>query len=260
MALRQVQTQLGGLDERSSSPPRPPWSLRARVVDDAARVGPPKALVILCHGYGAPGDDLVSLAAELCERAPAITSAVRFIFPEAPLALDDVPFGGRAWWHIDMMALQMAMASGEFRRLADEVPEGLPSARQKLMGLIDAATRETGLPMAKIVLGGFSQGAMLATDTTLRLEEAPGALAVLSGTLLNQQEWRRLAPTRRGLKVVQSHGTGDPILPFTGAEALKAILDDAGCDVDFYSFRGGHGIDGEVIDALATTVAAIANA
>jgi phospholipase/carboxylesterase len=244
MALRLMHSTLGGLN--------------ARIVDDDGRSGPPSAIVTLCHGYGAPADDLVSLAPELCERAPALMGSVRFIFPEAPLALDDVPFGGRAWWPIDMVALQRAMATGTMRQMADEAPEGLPSARHKLMSLIDVVTRDTGLPMSKLVIGGFSQGAMLSTDTTLRLEEAPGALAILSGTLLDQNTWRGLAPRRRGLRVVQSHGTNDPILPFAGAEALRALLQDAGCDVSFFSFRGGHGIAGDVVDALAAVIADIA--
>jgi phospholipase/carboxylesterase len=228
--------------------------LRAHVVEDSDRDGPPSVVVVLCHGFGAPGDDLVSLGPELCALSPTIARTTRFIFPEAPIALDGVAFGGRAWWPIDMMALQMAMARGLHRQLADESPEGLPSARQKLQGLIDVVLRDTGLPMSRVVLGGFSQGAMLATDTTLRLEEAPAALCVLSGTLLQQTEWRRLAPRRVGLRVIQSHGRSDPILPFEGALALKQLLTDAGLVVDFHPFDGGHGIDGGVLQAIADFV------
>ncbi len=240
MALRLTTTTLG--------------PLRARVVDDSDRTGPPSIVVLFCHGFGAPGDDLVSLAPELCAISPTLATKARFIFPEAPIALDGVAFGGRAWWPIDMMALQMAMARGLHRQLADESPEGLPSARQKLQGLIDTVLRDTGLPMSRVVLGGFSQGAMLATDTTLRLDEAPAGLCVLSGTLLQQTEWRRLAPRRVGLRVIQSHGHSDPILPFEGALALKQLLTDAGLVVDFHPFDGGHGIDGDVLQAIADFV------
>ena len=76
-----------------------------------------------------------------------------------------------------------------------EIPEGLASARRKLMALLEVAQVETGLPMSRFLLGGFSQGAMLATDVTLRLEEAPAGLAALSGTLLCEEEWR---PRARG--------------------------------------------------------------
>jgi phospholipase/carboxylesterase len=237
MALRLLTTTLG--------------PLRARVVDDDAREGPPSLVAIFCHGFGAPGDDLVSLAPEIAGLSTTVAERVRFVFPEAPLALDNVPFGGRAWWPIDMMALQMAMARGAHRMLADESPEGLPSARQKLLALIDVVLQQTGLTMDRVFLTGFSQGAMLATDTTLRLDEAPAGLGVLSGTLLNQGEWRRLAPRRAGLAVIQSHGHQDPILPFDGALALKGVLEEAGLAVDFHAFRGGHGIDGDVLEAIA---------
>jgi phospholipase/carboxylesterase len=242
MARRLVTTTLG--------------PLRARVVDDDARSGPPSLVAIFCHGFGAPGDDLVSLAPEIASLSTTVAERVRFVFPEAPLALDNVPFGGRAWWPIDMMALQMAMARGLRRQLADESPEGLPSARQKLLGLVDVVLQQTGLTMDRVFLAGFSQGAMLATDTTLRLDEAPAGLGVLSGTLLNQGEWRRLAPRRAGLSVIQSHGDSDPILPFDGALALKGVLEEAGLSVDFHAFSGGHGIDGDVLEAIARFLAA----
>lgn len=238
MALSQRRTTLGPLN--------------AVVVDDAARMGPPSLVVILCHGFGAPADDLVGLAGEIVRGLPWLAGGVRFVFPEGPLALDNVPFGGRAWWPIDMLALQRALERGEARKMADEVPPALTSARQKLRGLIDAVHTETGLPLSKIVVGGFSQGAMLSTDVALRLEEAPAALLVLSGALIDQSEWRRRAPARKGLPVLQSHGTNDPILPYDGAVALKSVLVDAGLDVTFVQFRGGHGIDGAVITAITT--------
>lgn len=241
MALTLLTTQLG--------------PLRARVIDDDSRSGPPSLVAVFCHGYGAPGDDLVSFAPELCALEPALVGRVRFVFPEAPLALDNVPFGGRAWWPIDMMALQVAMSRGLHRRMQDEVPEGLASARQKLMGLLDVVLQQTGLTMDRVFLAGFSQGAMLATDTALRLDEAPAGLGILSGALLNQGEWRRLATRRAGLPVIQSHGRSDAILPFAGAEALKALLVEQGLPVDFHPFGGGHGIDGGVLQAIASSLA-----
>lgn len=229
--------------------------LTVRVVADSALTAP-SLLVVLCHGYGAPGDDLVSLAQEVCRVAPALTSTTRFLFPEAPLELPELPFGARAWWPIDMMRLQAAMATGQMRHMADEIPEGLSSARQKLRAMLDEALLQARLPMSRVVLGGFSQGSMLTTDTTLRLDEAPAALAILSGTLLNQEGWRAQAPKRRGLPVFQSHGRQDPILPWEGAESLKALLDDAGLETTFYGFNGGHGLDLGCVKGLAKLIEA----
>ena len=210
--------------------------------------------VVLCHGYGAPGTDLCGIAGEVLAQKPALASRVRFRFPEAPLELDFVPFGGRAWWHIDVGRFERALATGEMERLFDETPEGMPQARKALAAALDAWCASTGTPRSRLLLGGFSQGSMITTDLALRLEEAPAALAIFSGTLLCRPEWTRLAPARRGLKVLQSHGTNDPLLPYPAALELKGLLEGAGLDVRFLSFPGGHGLDGEVIEAFAELV------
>jgi phospholipase/carboxylesterase len=228
-------------------------SLTCRIVEaeDQAGAPPVELLCVLCHGYGAPGTDLVGLAGEVLASRPRLRGRVRFAFPEAPLALEFLPFGGRAWWHIEIDRFQRAAMTGDIEPLLREVPEGLPAARKALRGAVEELARAAGLPLTRVVLGGFSQGAMVATDVALRLEEAPAALAVMSGTLICRDEWERLVPQRRGLKVLQSHGTGDPILPYAAALELRGLFERAELQVDFISFRGGHGIDGEVIERLA---------
>ncbi len=228
--------------------------LTVRVVDDDARAGPPDVAVVLCHGYGAPGTDLVSIAREVMMARPALVGRVRFVFPEAPHELPGMGGAGRMWWPIDMARIQRAMmgdADEQWARMSTETPAGLPEARKALRATLEALLAQTKLPMGKVVVGGFSQGAMLATDVVLRLDEAPAALAILSGALVSRDDWQRLAPKRAGLSVLQSHGKDDPILPFGGAVRLHALLSDAGLRVGFVPFDGGHGIDGEVIDGLA---------
>ncbi len=202
----------------------------------------PSAAVILCHGFGAPGDDLVGLAPELVKAVPALRD-VRFYFPAAPLTLE-MGFGdSRAWWLIDMGAIQKLAhdpaAQREFRRIE---PEGMPAARKAMLALVQDVAKHTGLPMKKIILGGFSQGAMIATDVALRLEEAPGGLAVLSGTLLIEDTWKVKAKARAGLPVFQSHGRQDPVLPYVAAEWLKEVFVEAGMEHEFVPFDGGHTI------------------
>lgn len=204
---------------------------------------PPEWAVILCHGFGAPGTDLVPLGGELFQQFPELVGRVAFVFPEAPLSLGDYGMaGGRAWWPIDMLRLQRAIELGEFRDLRTEQPALLPSSREKLQQTLAAIREKYDLPMSRIVLGGFSQGAMIATDLTLRLEEPPAALLIYSGTLLNEAEWTTLAPGRSGLRVLQSHGHDDPILPYENAEWLHDLLTRSGLDVTFLPFPGGHTI------------------
>jgi len=214
---------------------------------------PPSGVVVLCHGYGAPGDDLVSLANAYTHLQPSLTERIQFVFPEAPHTIPEMP-GGRAWWPIDMLKMQMAVMEGQFREMRQSVPEQLPEARDKLTAVLDCLGEETGLPRSRFVLGGFSQGSMLATDVTLRLPESPAALIVYSGSLLAESEWRDLAPHRTGLRVLQSHGTLDPILPFEAATWLQDLLTGAGLDVEFISFPGIHTIPLEAVQSAATLI------
>ena len=203
--------------------------------------------VLLCHGFGAPGTDLVSL-----HRVIDAGTGVRWFFPEAPLELDGPMSGGRAWWPIDMMALQLAMMRGELRDLAAETPEGLPHARAALESCIDALVADHGVDPARLVIGGFSQGAMLTTELALMSDRRFAGLAVLSGTLLSRARWAEGAAARgRDLHVMQSHGRRDPVLPFSGAEALHRLLVEHGAHAGFTPFGGQHEIPHVVCDALS---------
>jgi phospholipase/carboxylesterase len=219
--------------------------LKCRVIPESE--GKPLFVAILSHGFGAPGDDLVPLYDELVALKPRLKRC-RFIFPEAPLELGP---GSRAWWMIDMettMRLQSSDSAAlrEFRKVE---PPGMAKARAMMLKLVDEVSVQTGAP---IVLGGFSQGGMIATDVALRMEQRPAGLAILSGTLLIEDVWRAKAKARAGLKVLQAHGREDPLLAFMTAEWLRDLLIEAGLDVDFVPFRGGHTIPMNVLEKLAS--------
>src|SRR5947208_2540362 len=130
------------------------WAdLNVRVVGGHdGRGGGTGPVVVLLHGYGAPGDDLVPLA-----QALDVPSEVRFVFPEAPLMPEELAaYGGRAWWPIDMLALQRAMAEGSVRALMNRVPEGMPEARARLIALLAQVEQELSVTSQQITLGGFS--------------------------------------------------------------------------------------------------------
>lgn len=205
--------------------------------------------VVLCHGFGAPGTDLVGLSDTVS--AP---DATRFIFPEAPFALDDAigpqSHVGRAWWPIDMMELQLALMSGKLDALARNVPEGLKFARDSLLEFLDDLRDAHHVDSERLVLGGFSQGAMLACDLALRDPRPLAGLVLLSGCLIAEAEWRPLMGSRAGLPLLQSHGRQDPILPFELAERLHAQLEQAGVKGPFVAFNGGHGVHPVVLTAL----------
>lgn len=209
----------------------------------------PELNLVLCHGFGAPGEDLVGLGAELLASSSALAGRLRCVFPAAPLSLEDLGmWGGRAWWHLD---LERLLARRDWQRLMEEVPEGLQAARGALEALLAELGAGTGLGMERTVLGGFSQGAMLSVDVALRSRVAPAGLCILSGALVARPEWEARAPARKGLPVFQSHGQSDDILPFAGAEALRALLERGGLDVEFTPFPGPHTITSEVVERLA---------
>lgn len=202
-------------------------------------------MLVLMHGYGAPGEDLVPLARQI-----RLDPSVRLAFPAAPLELDMMP-GARAWWQLDMVELQRAVMNNDLEALKSRVPEGLSEARAAIDGLLDALEQEHAVRRDELVLGGFSQGAMLATDVALRAERPPAALAILSGSLIAQAEWLPLMKARAPMPVLQSHGRSDPVLSFQLAEALRQELTAAGVSVEFIAFNGGHGIPDGAVDALA---------
>lgn len=230
--------------------------LTTRVVGALEDDGTPELAVIICHGFGAPGTDLVPLGEIMLRSSEKLGAGTRFYFPEGPLDLSRMGmFGSRAWWMIDMEALNRAMMDGTFReRSRNERPEGLEDVRAQLLELIAQVKVETGLPTSRIALGGFSQGAMLALDVTLQLDENPGALFQWSGTLLNEKEWREHGDNHAGLKVVQTHGRQDPLLPYDWAEDLRDLLKEFGMDVEFHAFDGPHTVP-EI--ALQRTIAVL---
>jgi len=209
-------------------------------------------LVVLMHGFGAPATDLVQL-----HRAIQVAPEVRFAFPAAPLLLDaSAPdeLAARAWWMIDLMRLQSAMLRGDAELLAKETPPGLAAARAAINDMLEAFERDHGTPPDRVVLGGFSQGAMLATDVTLRAERAPAGLVILSGAPICVDDWKALAPRRAGLPVLQSHGRSDPVLPYAGAEWLRDMLEGSRLSVQFIASNGGHGIPSSVLERLGPFV------
>jgi phospholipase/carboxylesterase len=222
--------------------------LTTRVVD-ALEDAAPTLAVVICHGFGAGGDDLVPIGRELLAYSPTLARGTRFYFPEAPMGLDSYGmFGSRAWWMIDMEALNRAMMDGTFReRSRNDRPEGLEDARAMLLRLVDEVRRETGLPTSRIVLGGFSQGSMLTVDVATQLAEAPAGILAWSGTLLNEEEWRDKGARHQGLRVVQSHGRQDPLLSFAWAEDLRDMMTEIGWDVDFVPFNGPHTVGQEAL-------------
>ena len=199
----------------------------------------PEALTVVClHGYGADMRDLAPLAAEIPVERP-----VRWIFPDGP---EELEWGGRAWFPIDVAAFEEAQRTGKPRDLSGGEPGGMSESRLALQAFIEAL----GVPWDRLVLMGFSQGAMMAVDLALRAPQAPAGVAILSGTFVDRKSVEALAPKRAGLAFFQSHGSVDPILGFREALKLEAALKASGWKGELRRFEGGHGIPPELLPEL----------
>ena len=219
--------------------------LTAQIVGGQNRDGSGRGpIVVLLHGFGAPGDDLVPLWKMI--RVP---DEVRFVFPAAPLSLNGGLQGGRAWWMLDMEQIARDMASGRGRDV-HAIPVGLSEARESIIALLDDLERNWHIASEHIILGGFSQGAMLACDTVLRTNRPFGGLALLSGSLIAKNDWVPAMAKRTGLPVFQSHGTDDPLLSCGIAKNLRDVMVEHGLSVEWHEFRGGHEIPFGILERL----------
>jgi phospholipase/carboxylesterase len=194
---------------------------------------PPKQLVVLCHGLGADGHDLIDLA-------PTWSHAL----PQALFVSVDAPFQhdsgfGRQWWSV-----------------ADRSPArmeaGVRCAATYLDAFIDAELPRLGLPADAYALMGFSQGAMTALFTGLRRRPPPRAILAFSGALIAPN--RVLAELANRAPVLLVHGEADEVVPIQRSREAEAELRAAGVPVEaVYVPRLGHGIDdtGLSVGALA---------
>jgi phospholipase/carboxylesterase len=198
--------------------------------------------VVLLHGWGARGDDLVPLARRL------LRPRSRFFVPAAPLAKGS---GGRAWWHIGTPdspehAWDDATPAGYVGR-----PE-LVAARHAVQRLL----REVRARYAPdvLVMAGFSQGAMLSLDVALAADPPVDRVGVLSGVLLIDSLPGLRAPRDRRPGVLVAHGRSDPRLLFHGAERTAELLEKHGFAVTFHPFDGAHEIPPDVVVALSSLI------
>ncbi|MCC5832611.1 MAG: dienelactone hydrolase family protein [Chlamydiales bacterium] len=196
--------------------------------------------IILLHGFGANAMDLVPLS-KVFHLSPQPT----LLFPNGPLEIPIAPgYSGRAWFPIDIEALQ----KDGFQAVENAFPKELSNARERIQRLVG----ELYIPRSKLIIGGFSQGAVLAVETALHGIERVAALLIFSGTLINEHLWRRLSHQHPKTPFFQSHGRDDPLLPLGKAEELEALLIEGGFQGRLHIFNGGHEIPQVVLAELIT--------
>ena len=189
--------------------------------------GRARQLVVLLHGWGADGDDLIGLAPSW----GALLPEAAFVSPHAPFPCE-MGFG-RQWFS-----------------LADRSPQVILAKARLVAPMIDAfideRLAEHGLAPADLALVGFSQGTMMALHVAPRREAPIAALVGYSGRLIGADLLEAEAKTRPPVTLI--HGANDEIVPAASMETAGAALKSAGFAVETHLRPGlGHGIDPEGI-------------
>ena len=196
---------------------------------DGPRFGPAaggaaQQLVILLHGLGADGQDLIGLAPHWAQALPNAA----FVSPNAPFPCDMSPFGYQ-WFSVQ-----------------DRTPEamlgGVRAAAPALDSFIDKELAAVGLDESKLALVGFSQGTMMSLYVGPRREKQLAGIVGFSGRLIAPEQLAEEIKTRP--PVLLAHGTADEVVPVESMALAEQGLQAAGLQVETITCPGiGHGID-----------------
>jgi phospholipase/carboxylesterase len=188
-----------------------------------AASGRADSLIVLVHGYGSNGEDLISLAPFW----QGVLPNTAFVSPNAPQICPGAP-GGYQWWDI-------ASARGD--RMA-----GVRTAAPLLDAFIDAELAGLGLTGERLALVGFSQGTMMSLQVAPRRPVAPAGVVGYSGRLIGADRLAAEAVSKPPILLV--HGQDDPMVPVQSIYEAKEAFEAAGFDVSGYIAPGlGHSID-----------------
>lgn len=213
-------------------------------LDAIVQGGPGPPTIVLLHGYGSRAEDWLQFVGKI-----QVPNNGRLIFPQGPLR--GPVSGSRGWWWLN---------------IEGHVPEGrqLPDFSTANPGGIKVASRMVRKYLedldGPIVLGGFSQGAMLSAEIAFQTDQEMAALVMLGGTTVNEDAWVERFPGRRRMPIFIAHGRQDGVLPFDIAERFAGRLKAAGLDVTWVPFDGGHGMPVEVIQQLNAFLAEVPTA
>lgn len=186
--------------------------------------GKPRKLVLLLHGLGADGNDLIGLAPYFSRLLPT----AEFVAPNAPFPCDMAPYGHQ-WFSLQDRNPEMILA-------------GMRASAPMLDAFIDEQLARTGLSERDLALVGFSQGTMMSLHVGLRRAQPIAGILGYSGALVGAEALA--AEIRSRPPVLLVHGDADPVVPFAALAAAERALAAAGVNVTTLVCPGaGHAID-----------------
>jgi len=183
-------------------------------------------LIVFLHGYGADGKDLLGLADPMAPHLPGLA----FVAPDAPEQCRGGGFGFQ-WFPIPWL-------DGSPQAEADA---GLVASAEDLNGFLDRLLEEEGLTPDRLVLVGFSQGAMMSMHIAPRRDREVAGIVAISGRLLRPEVLAEEAKVKPPVLLI--HGDQDPVVPFSDMSKAGDALTAAGFPTYGHIMRGtGHGI------------------
>lgn len=190
---------------------------------------PARAAVIWLHGLGADGYDFLPVVPEL----GLDDLAVRFVFPHAPVRAVTLNAGQRmrAWYDI------LSLTRADMQDTA-----GIHASERQVHDYL-RIEHERGIPAARIVLAGFSQGGAIALHTALRYPQALAGLLALSTYLpLHEQLAGEASQASRATPILMCHGDADPVLPLALGSSACELLRAQGYAVEWHDYPMGHAV------------------
>lgn len=198
--------------------------------------GTPKRLVVLLHGLGADGNDLLSLGHEMQPYLPDTA----FIAPNAPYACDMSPMGYQ-WFSLRSWSEDLMLA-------------GAQMAAPILNHFLDEQLERFGLSDEQMAIIGFSQGTMMALHTALRRPNPCAAIIGYSGGLVGEALLEAEIQSRPPVCLI--HGDADMVVPFVASQHTETLLKRLNVPVSLHRRPGlAHGIDHQGLHIASETLA-----
>jgi phospholipase/carboxylesterase len=198
--------------------------------------GEAEGLLVLHHGRGSDEHDLLPLG-------DALDPQRRFhvVTPQAPLTLPGWP--GHHWYVVP--------------RVGYPDPDTFHAAYRRLAEFHDELWAQTGISMARTVLGGFSMGSVMSYSLGLGADRpVPAGILAFSGFVPVVEGWEPHLDDRRGTRAFIAHGRNDPIMAVDFARQARTLLEAGGLDVEYHESDAGHHIDPAHVPAAVDWLAA----
>jgi len=193
------------------------------------------SIIVLLHGYGSHMGDLVGLS--------EFIGADRYIFafPNAPFSLGSVyGYSSFAWAEIE-----------ENMGNTTNIEEMIKESEQRLEYFFEDLKNLYPIESGNMVLGGFSQGAIMTYGFGLLRPDEFSGLVALSGRIQNQDQLNTQLPEDRSQDLFVAHGIADMVIPIGQGREAHRFLEECGYLPEYHEYQMGHEINEAVIGDLS---------